>query len=81
MNLLEDLQWRGIIYQQTDEVGIKETLENEKISLYCGVDPTADSMHIGHLLTIPNIKTFPTKRAPSYCSCWWCNRYDWRPKW
>ena len=33
MNLLEDLQWRGIIYQQTDEEGIKETLEKEKISL------------------------------------------------
>ena len=37
MNLLEDLQWRGIIYQQTDEEGIKVTLEKEKISLYCGV--------------------------------------------
>ena len=39
---------------------LKETLEKEKISLYCGVDPTADSMHIGHLLPYLNIKTFPT---------------------
>ena len=60
MNLLEDLQWRGIIYQQTDEEGIKETLEKEKISLYCGVDPTADSMHIGHLLTLLNSSSFST---------------------
>lgn len=58
MNLLEDLQWRGIIYQQTDEEGIKELLENEKITLYCGVDPTADSMHIGHLLPYLTLRRF-----------------------
>ena len=58
MKLLEDLQWRGIIYQQTDEEGIKETLEKENISLYCGVDPTADSMHIGHLLPFLTLRRF-----------------------
>lgn len=58
MNLLEDLQWRGIVYQQTDEEGVKHTLENEKISLYCGVDPTADSMHIGHLLPFLTLRRF-----------------------
>jgi tyrosyl-tRNA synthetase len=61
MNLLEDLQWRGIIYQQTDEEGIKETLEKERISLYCGVDPTADSMHIGHLLPYLTLRRFQQK--------------------
>ncbi|MED1203176.1 tyrosine--tRNA ligase [Heyndrickxia acidicola] len=58
MNLLEDLRWRGIIYQQTDEEGLKETLENQHISLYCGVDPTADSMHIGHLLPFLTLRRF-----------------------
>lgn len=58
MNLLEELEWRGIIYQQTDEEGIKETLEKEKISLYCGVDPTADSLHIGHLLPYLTLRRF-----------------------
>ncbi|MBL5776125.1 tyrosine--tRNA ligase [Bacillus sporothermodurans] len=58
MGLLEDLQWRGIIYQQTDEEGIKEVLDKEKISLYCGVDPTADSMHIGHLLPYLTLRRF-----------------------
>lgn len=56
--LLKDLTWRGIVYQQTDEVGIEETLTNEKISLYCGVDPTADSMHIGHLLPFLTLRRF-----------------------
>lgn len=58
MNLLEDLRWRGIIYQQTDEDGLKETLDKEKISLYCGMDPTGDSMHIGHLLPFLTLRRF-----------------------
>lgn len=58
MELLQDLQWRGIIYQQTDEAGMKELLEKESVSLYCGADPTADSLHIGHLLPFLTMKRF-----------------------
>ncbi|MGL5384195.1 MAG: tyrosine--tRNA ligase [Culicoidibacterales bacterium] len=58
MTLLEELTWRGIVHQQTDEAGIKTTLENEKISLYCGVDPTGNSMHIGHLLPFLTLRRF-----------------------
>ncbi|WP_108671310.1 tyrosine--tRNA ligase [Peribacillus acanthi] len=58
MELLKDLQWRGIIYQQTDEEGLKELLDRESISIYCGVDPTADSMHIGHLLPFLTLRRF-----------------------
>jgi tyrosyl-tRNA synthetase len=58
MDLLQDLQWRGIIYQQTDEEGLKDTLDKEKISLYCGMDPTGDSMHIGHLLPFLTLRRF-----------------------
>jgi tyrosyl-tRNA synthetase len=58
MELLKDLEWRGIIYQQTDEEGLKTLLDNEKIGLYCGVDPTADSMHIGHLLPFLTLRRF-----------------------
>jgi tyrosyl-tRNA synthetase len=58
MNLLADLQWRGIIYQQTDEEGLEKTLNENKISLYCGIDPTADSMHIGHLLPYLTLRRF-----------------------
>ncbi|NMD70773.1 tyrosine--tRNA ligase [Bacillus sp. DNRA2] len=56
--LLNDLKWRGIVYQQTDEEGIEATLNKESISLYCGVDPTADSMHIGHLLPFLTLRRF-----------------------
>ncbi|MCR2821840.1 tyrosine--tRNA ligase [Lederbergia panacisoli] len=58
MQLLEDLRWRGIIYQETDAEGMEDTLNKEKISLYCGVDPTADSMHIGHLLPFLTLRRF-----------------------
>jgi tyrosyl-tRNA synthetase len=58
MDLLQDLQWRGIVYQQTDEEGLKDTLDKEKISLYCGMDPTGDSMHIGHLLPFLTLRRF-----------------------
>jgi tyrosyl-tRNA synthetase len=58
MELLKDLEWRGIIYQQTDEEGLKDVLNQGKIALYCGVDPTADSMHIGHLLPFLTLRRF-----------------------
>lgn len=58
MELLKDMEWRGIIYQETDEEALKEVLNKEKISLYCGVDPTADSLHIGHLLPFLTLRRF-----------------------
>ncbi|MBT2726422.1 tyrosine--tRNA ligase [Bacillus sp. ISL-75] len=58
MDLIQDLAWRGIIYQQTDEEGLKDSLNKGQISLYCGVDPTADSMHIGHLLPFLTLRRF-----------------------
>ncbi|WP_281350660.1 tyrosine--tRNA ligase [Bacillus aquiflavi] len=58
MNLLEDLQFRGLINQITDEEGLNKLLEDEKINLYCGFDPTANSLHIGHLLPILMLRRF-----------------------
>ncbi|PSL31080.1 tyrosyl-tRNA synthetase [Planomicrobium soli] len=56
--LIKDLQWRGLLYQQTDEEGLAKLLDEEKISLYCGVDPTADSMHIGHIVPLLTLRRF-----------------------
>ncbi|MBH9967864.1 tyrosine--tRNA ligase [[Bacillus] enclensis] len=58
MELLKDLEWRGITYQQTDAEGLKNLLDKESISIYCGIDPTADSMHIGHLLPFLTLRRF-----------------------
>ncbi|CDR28225.1 tyrosine--tRNA ligase [Staphylococcus schweitzeri] len=56
--LIEDLKWRGLIYQQTDEKGIEDLLNKEQVTLYCGADPTADSLHIGHLLPFLTLRRF-----------------------
>jgi tyrosyl-tRNA synthetase len=58
MDLLQDLAWRGLIYQQTDEEGLKDLIGKESISLYCGADPTADSLHIGHLVPFLTLRRF-----------------------
>lgn len=56
--LIEDLQWRGLLYQQTDAEGMEKLLNEEKVSLYVGVDPTADSMHIGHIVPLLTLRRF-----------------------
>ncbi|QJE24479.1 tyrosine--tRNA ligase [Staphylococcus caprae] len=56
--LIDDLKWRGLIYQQTDEQGIEDLLNKEQVTLYCGADPTADSLHIGHLLPFLTLRRF-----------------------
>ena len=58
MHLLDDLQFRGLINQVTDEEGLRKILSEEKIKLYVGFDPTADSLHIGHLLPILMLRRF-----------------------
>ncbi|WP_226583789.1 tyrosine--tRNA ligase [Halobacillus litoralis] len=58
MDLLKDLHQRGLINQMTDEEGLQKHLENEQVTLYCGFDPTADSLHIGHLLPVLMLKRF-----------------------
>lgn len=49
MNLYEDLKWRGLIYQETDP-SLKDQLNNGSLTFYIGTDPTADSLHVGHLM-------------------------------
>ena len=47
MNFVDELTWRGMIHQMMP--GTKELLEKETVTAYVGIDPTADSLHIGHL--------------------------------
>ena len=57
-NLLEDLKWRGLVYQQTDEAEIEKLLNKESVKIYCGADPTGASLHVGHLLPFMTLKRF-----------------------
>lgn len=51
-NVLDELQWRGLVSQTTDIEALREALENGPITYYCGFDPTAPSLHHGHLVQL-----------------------------
>ena len=58
MGLYETLKDRNLLYQTTDEALLKDMLDNKKIAVYCGTDPTADSMHIGHCVPCTILRRF-----------------------
>jgi len=51
MNFIEELEWRGLVKDCTDREGLEKQLE-KPTTIYCGFDPTADSLHVGHLQQI-----------------------------
>ena len=53
-NLVEELKWRGMIHDMMP--GTEEQLNKEVTTAYVGIDPTADSLHIGHLVSIMLLK-------------------------
>jgi tyrosyl-tRNA synthetase len=57
MNLLEDLRWRGLLSQSTDEAALQEALK-KPITLYIGFDPTAPSLHVGNLVVLLVLRRF-----------------------
>ena len=56
-NIIDELQWRGLINQSTDLEALKEAMQNP-ITLYCGFDPTGSSLHAGHLVPLIMLKRF-----------------------
>ena len=58
MSLYDTLKERKLLYQSTDEAELKKLLDNEKITVYCGTDPTADSLHIGHCVPCTILRRF-----------------------
>jgi len=57
-SLIDDLQWRGLLADCTDLPGLTERLKTGPITVYCGFDPTADSLHVGHLMGQLTLKRF-----------------------
>lgn len=57
MNLLEDLRWRGLLAQSTDEAALLKSLK-KPITLYVGFDPTAPSLHVGNLVVLLVLRRF-----------------------
>ncbi len=58
MNILDELSWRGLVHQCSDEAGLRQHLATPGRVLYCGFDPTADSLHIGNLVPLLALARF-----------------------
>lgn len=52
MDILDELRWRGLLAQTTDEQALRDALASGPVTLYCGFDPTAPSLHHGHLVQL-----------------------------
>jgi tyrosyl-tRNA synthetase len=58
MTLIEDLQWRGLLADCTDLAALSQRLTAGPVTLYCGFDPTGDSLHVGHLMGQLTLRRF-----------------------
>ncbi len=58
VDLLDDLRARGLVHDHTDEAGLRELLASGPVTLYCGIDPSADSLHVGHLVAVLVLRRF-----------------------
>ncbi len=56
VHILDELRWRGVLAQSTDEPALREALSAGSVTLYCGFDPTAPSLHIGNLVQILTLR-------------------------
>ncbi|GAA4698437.1 tyrosine--tRNA ligase [Streptomyces youssoufiensis] len=51
-DIVDDLKWRGLFAQSTDEDALRKALADGPVTFYCGFDPTAASLHVGHLVQV-----------------------------
>ncbi|NKE09660.1 MULTISPECIES: tyrosine--tRNA ligase [Kocuria] len=55
-NVWQELKWRGLVHVSTDEAALEEVLAGDPITYYCGFDPTAASLHLGHLVQLLTLR-------------------------
>ncbi len=57
-NILDELEWRGLIAQSTDRDALADQLAAGPVTVYSGFDPTAPSLHAGHLVPLLTLRRF-----------------------
>ncbi|GAB2683607.1 tyrosine--tRNA ligase [Thalassiella azotivora] len=55
-HILDELRWRGLVAQSTDETALREAFSAGPVTYYCGFDPTAPSLHVGHLVQVLTVR-------------------------
>src|SRR6267154_4346181 len=58
MSILEELQWRGLLADCTDSAALAKRFNEGPLTLYCGFDPTADSLHVGSMVPLLTLRRF-----------------------
>ncbi|MBX3425018.1 MAG: tyrosine--tRNA ligase [Pirellulales bacterium] len=58
MSFFSDLRWRGLVHQTTDDAGIEAWLDAQPRTVYAGFDPTAESLHVGHMMGLIVLRRF-----------------------
>ncbi|SFK91151.1 tyrosine--tRNA ligase [Streptomyces pini] len=54
--IVDEFRWRGLLAQSTDEDALRKALANGPVTFYCGFDPTAPSLHVGHLVQVLTVR-------------------------
>ena len=57
-NIYDELVWRGLLHQESGQNVLRDYLKDNKVSVYCGFDPTGDSLHIGSLVPLITLRRF-----------------------
>ncbi|GAA2478847.1 tyrosine--tRNA ligase [Streptomyces thermolineatus] len=57
-DIVDELRWRGVLAQTTDEEALRKALADGTVTVYCGFDPTAASLHVGHLTQVLTLRRF-----------------------
>jgi tyrosyl-tRNA synthetase len=58
MNIIDELEWRGLLEDCTDQNELRKRLDAGAVTLYCGFDPTADTLHVGNLVPLLGLRRF-----------------------
>ena len=66
-DILDELEWRGLIAQTTDRDALRRELAAGVLTLYCGFDPTGPSLHAGHLIPLLTLRRFQQAGARPVC--------------
>lgn len=61
-DIVDELKWRGLFAQSTDEDALRKALADGPVTFYCGFDPTAASLHVGHLVQVLTVR-LPSRRV------------------
>lgn len=63
-DIVDELKWRGLFAQSTDEDALRKALADGPVTFYCGFDPTAASLHVGHLVQVLTVQPAPAGGSP-----------------